>query len=84
MRFMIVKILNRMFRPAARAPQLVVTGVDRDLRQPRSEGCLMRSVISIKRKVSLGKAVLDDVFYLIALREKAARDASYLATVTFE
>jgi len=84
MRFMIVKILNCVFGPAARAPQLVVTGVDRDLRQPRSERCLMRSVISIERKIGLGKAVLDDVFDLVALREEAARDASYLATVTFE
>jgi hypothetical protein len=44
----------------------------------------MSAMISLEREVSLGKTVLDDLFYLFALREKAARDASYLTAVTFE
>ena len=72
---MIVKILNVVLRPATRAPQLIVTCVDCNLSQPRSERRLVRAMISVERKVGLGKAVLNDIFYLFALREKAARDA---------
>src|SRR6267154_486807 len=59
-------------------------GVVRDLSQPGPEGRLVSSVISLQREVGFGKAVLEDLFNLFALREKAAGDASYLAPVTFE
>ena len=41
-------------------------------------------MISVERKVGLGKTVLNDIFYLFALSEKAARDAGHLTAVTFE
>ena len=82
--FMIVKIFNVMLRTTTRAPQLIVAGIDRNLSQPGSERCLVRAVIGVERKVGLGKAVLDDLFYLLALRKKAAGDAGHLTAVTFE
>jgi hypothetical protein len=42
------------------------------------------AVIRFEREVGFGKAVLNDLFYLFALRKKAARDASYLTPVAFE
>ena len=84
MGFVVVKIFNRMFRPSPRATQLIVTGIDCDLSQPSPERRLVRAVISIEREVSFGEAVLNDLFDLFALREKAAPDARYLTAVTFE
>src|SRR5258706_4341087 len=84
MRFIVVEILNRMFRATPHATQLIVTGINCYLRQPRLERCFMSAVISAESKVGLGEAVLDDLFNLFALREKAAANASYLAAVTLE
>jgi hypothetical protein len=41
-------------------------------------------VISAESEVRLGETVLNDLFDLFALREKAAPDASYLTAVTLE
>lgn len=44
----------------------------------------MRAVIGAEGEIGLGKAVLDDLFYLFALREKATCGAGYLTAMTFE
>jgi hypothetical protein len=83
-RFIVVEVINRMFRSTARPSQLIVTGIDRNLGQPRPERRFMRAVISVERQVRFGKAVLNDLFNLFALRKKPAGDAGYLATMTLE
>ena len=44
----------------------------------------MSAVISAQGEIDLGKAVLDDLFDLFALREKAAGDARYLTAMPLE
>ncbi len=76
--------IERLFRSASRAPQLVVTRVNRDLCQPRLERRGMRAVISAEREISLGETVLDNLFHLFPLSKEATRHPRYMAAIALE
>ena len=80
----IVAAIKRLFRPAARAPQLIVTRVDGDLGQPCFERRGMRAVISAQREISFGETVLDNFFHLIPLRKEAARHPCDMTAIALE
>src|SRR5436190_196133 len=77
-------IAKTLLRTAARAPEMIVATIDRDLRQPGLERSLMGPVVTAQRKVRFREAVLDDFLDLFALPKEATRDARNLTTMTFE
>src|SRR5713226_10652758 len=80
----IVAGIERLFRPAPRAPQLVVTSVNSDLCQPRLKGRRVRAVIRPEREIGFGETVLDNFFDLFPLREEATRHPRYLTAMALE
>src|SRR5438128_12553665 len=80
----IVAAIKRLFRPAARAPQLVVTRVDGDLGQPRFERRGMCAVISAQREISFGETGLNNLFHLLPLRKEATRHPRDMTAIAHE
>lgn len=81
---LIVVQLERMFRPAPRASQLIVTRVNGDLRQPRLERRGMRAVISPECEIGFGETVLDNFFDLFPLSEEATTYPRYMTAMALE
>src|SRR5262249_9157048 len=77
-------LIKSLFRPAASSPQMIVTTIDRYLRQPCFEGSRVSTMIGVQRKVSFSEAVLNYLLDLFALAKKAAGNSRNLATMPFK
>src|SRR5262249_46268008 len=78
------QLIKSLFRPAASSPQMIVTTIDRYLRQPCFEGIRVSTMIGVQRKANFSEAVLNYRRDLFALAKKAAGNSPTLATMPFK
>jgi hypothetical protein len=73
-----------LFGTTPHAPQLIVTGVNRYLREPGFERCFVSSVVSVQREIKFREGVLNYLFDLLTLGKEASGDPRHLAAVAIE
>jgi hypothetical protein len=73
-----------VLRASSLAAQLVVSGVDGDLREPRGEGGGVRARVSVEREVGFDEGLLHDLLDRLAAREETRGDTRDTRAVTLE